>query len=387
MIILGPMKKLILASLSIVSIYSFAEGQPKWQPATDCRDNIRATACIVKPPTSVQDYFERPCQPGAESYVAQLQAAWDYLPPKLQKIYCHTRKIWIEEEMFSTGMASEYWEKVKGADGKDYYTNNGLILSLSKVKVFDTQTDLGLWLTHKEQTAFGLQMTDPISPLMPVFKADYHGFNARAMLIDLLMHEGGHFVDFANQVNRNDFMKCMDQNWQWIPDCVPPMQGAWLSISWEFDGSIRSKDAVFGGKPPCYYGEANGCKPEQMLDLNQATPIYREFFDSNAFVSPYAVAGPAEDFAESFLFYQTAKYLQTPTTSVDWSVAFADKPDQPISFFQRLPLGRLDAKMDYLRIFETAEWKYLPEAQFIPAEVIEGMKQPLKALNPIPCVR
>jgi hypothetical protein len=381
------MKKSILCALSMISIYSNAEGQSTWQPATDCRENIRATVCVVKAPSSVLDYFERPCQPGGEVYAEQLQAAYDYLPPKIQKIYCHTRKIWIEEEMYATGMASEYWEKFKAPDGKDYYMNNGLILSLSKVKVFDTQTDLGVWLTHKEQTAFGLKMTDPISPLMPVFKADYTGFKARAMLIDLLMHEGGHFVDFANKVNRADFMKCLDQNGQWIPDCQPPMQGAWLSLSWEYDGTIRAADSVFGGKSLCYYGPEHGCKPEQMQDLNQATPLYRQFFDANSFASPYSVANPSEDFAESFLFYQTARYLRNGTTDVDWSVTFADQPDKPVSFFDRLPFGRLDAKMDYLRIFEDGEWKYLPEVQYIPAEIIEGIKQPMKILQPVPCAR
>lgn len=380
------MKKLILAALSLIPFISFAEGQATWQPATDCRENIRAVVCVVKPPMGPKDYFDRACQGGEAAYAEQLQKAWDYLPPKMQQIYCHTRKIWVEQEMTATGMASQYYEKVKLADGKDYYTNNGLILSLSKVKVFDTEMDIGLWLTHKEQTAFGLGMTDPISPLMPVFQAVYTGFSARGMLIDLLMHEGGHFLDFANEVNRFDYKKCMDQNGAWIPDCVPPGQGVWQSLSWDTTGGIRADDSVFGGKPPCYYGADNGCKPEEMLNLNDATAIYRQFFDSNAWVSPYAVAGPFEDFAESILFYQGEKYLRNSVTNVEWSVSFADKPDQVLSFFDRLGLGRVDAKMEYQRAFDMMPWAYDPPKEYWPADQVEGIHKPA-AMNPIPCLR
>jgi hypothetical protein len=346
---------LLFTVLALTSLRAFA-----WTVPQDCRANIRAAVCRVAPLTKEQENnpaFERPCLGGEGTYAAELEKVHDELPPKLQKMFCHLRRIYVEEDFYATGYASRFAEVFRDGEGKERVRFNGNVLGLSRQKVFETRYGLSEWINRKEQTLFGRKMEEPLLPaVIPQLEMDYAGVKARPMLIDVVVHEFGHMLDSAQRFNSYEISGDLE--------AAPRLSGLWASVSWNPDGSIRAEDRYFGDRRPCYYG----CEGDKLWPLEKAAEIYREFIRAASFVSIYASVDTHEDFAESFLYYISENYLSPKGDDAKYFYSAVKFPNEDPLNLNGRDRGRIRAKMNFMAMFDAMPWKYEPEPFSISLE-------------------
>jgi hypothetical protein len=332
-----------------------------WSPATDCRANIRAVTCRVAPQSKNQENdprILRPCLGDEASFITELQKVHDELPPKLRKMFCHLRKIYIEEEFYATAYASRFIETYRDEKSLERVRLKGNILGLSRQKVFESKHTLSEWLNRKEQTLFGMKMEDPLSPEIPQLDYQYIGVKANPLLIDVVIHEFGHLLDSAHRFVKYETPfddKCLDDDNN-SPECKPRLTGLWASIGWSPDGTIRPEDRYFGDYAPCYYD----CPAEKQLHVSQAVPLYRAFIAKSSFVSVYASVDAAEDFAETFLFYISGNYLSPANSDAKYFISSVRFPGQSegTNLSSIKAHGRVSAKLNFMAMFDATKWKY-----------------------------
>lgn len=326
-----------------------------WKPATDCRANIAAVLCRVNPSTEEemkQGGVTRACLGGEEVYVQSIERVYDEMDPKVQRVFCSIRRIFVEEQFVATAYASMWPEEVE-MDGKKSWIVNGLVVGLSKQKLFVENYDISEWMNRKEQTIFGRKMSDDLLPeLVPQFTVVNGGYNADFKLLEVFTHEIGHLMDFTNDLNQAEFMQCIDRDGNWIPGCQPTVMGAFPSISWKSDGTHRAEDLTFDGKLPCYYG----CPEEDLHDINQAVRLYRGYVDSRAWVTPYAMNNSMDDWAETFTYFNLFNDVRRRGKAADVKITFPDGTSD--SLFENVGKGHIHAKMDFARLFFASEWVY-----------------------------
>ncbi len=327
---------------------------PRWKPAKDCRANIQAVLCRVTPQSKEQaadPRVGRKCLGGEAAFVSDIEKVHDNLPAKLQKMFCHLRRIYIEEELEGTAYATQFPEVYRDSSGRDRVRLDGHILALSRRKVFEAKYSLTDWLNRKEQTAFGRRMEDDPSPLVPAFEMNFSGVTADPLLLYVIVHEFGHLLDFAFG---HTTLRCGGNE----PVCKPELAGLWPSLSWLPDEKIRPEDRYFGEFRPCYYG----CEAEKTLPVENAAGVYRNFVEQKNFVSLYASVNAWEDFAESFLFYVGNTYFSPPTNSRKYFFAAIHLPgDDVINLNSRVDSGRILAKMKFMSMLDAMPWQYQPE--------------------------
>jgi hypothetical protein len=340
----------LIVIFTILVLSSFAGATPRsWSPAKDCRANIRAVTCRVAPLSEGQENDPRTlrrCLGGETPFVIELQKVHDELPPKLRKMFCHLRKIYIEEEFYASAYASRFTEVFRDKNNVERVRLNGNVLGLSRQKVFQSDYSLSEWLNRKEQTLFGLKMDDPLSNEIPQLDYQYIGTKANPLLIDIVIHEFGHLLDWAQRVVKYQIPnseKCMEDDTE-SAECKPRLTGLWASIGWSPDGTIRPEDRYFGDYVPCYYD----CPAEQKLHVSQAVPMYQAFIAKGSFVSVYASVDAAEDFAETFLFYISGFFP---------SIRFPGESDGTSLYSFNLQ-DRVNAKLNFMALFDAAKWKY-----------------------------
>lgn len=375
----------ILAVLSIAMSPALAV-QP-WQPAQDCRANIRAVTCRVAGGDDARQRdprIARPCLGGEEIYVLELTKVYDELPPKLRKAFCSLRKIYIEEEFSATGYSAIFPEVIRNPEGKDMVQFFGNVLGLSKHKIFTSKYSLSEWTNRKEQTIFGRKMEDPLLPAIPQFDISYVGVKANPLLIEVVVHEFGHMLEAAqNFITFEPSLeeKCEDPANDARPECLPKIGGLWSSISWLPDGNIRPEDRYFGTTAPCFYD----CEEKHKLKPEMAVAFYRALIAANSFVSAYASSDPFEDFAESFSRYIAETYFFPENDGEKYfftSVKFPDDQD-PINLNSMKNRGRIHAKMNFMTMFDAMPWKYLKDRFTIN---LEQYMNPPTAVRPRNCL-
>lgn len=343
---------LLLLTLNLYAGVAFAAPTTvAWRPAEDCRANIRAVLCRVNAQTEAQrkdPRITRECLGGEESFLPELLQVHDELPPKIQKMFCYLRCIYLEDNYAGTAYATAFQEIFQDGNGKEHVRTNGNVLALSIAKLLAGKVELRDWLNHKEQTMFGLKMTDPLSPLVPTLDADFAGVKAKPVLLYVILHEFAHLLDFSNNVNS---MYCDASE----PDCKSELSGLWPSISWLPNETIRPEDRYFGDFRPCYYD----CDAGKLASLAQAKEIYRAFVNKKSFVSLYASVTAWEDFAESFVFYVGNKYFSPAGEENKFFYAAVTFPgDEVINLNSRTGEGRIRAKMQFMEMFDVLPWQY-----------------------------
>lgn len=364
----------MLKSLTILATLAFycllggtaSAQQTGWQPATDCRANIRSVTCRVNPLTEAEakDPRNEPvCLGGEAEYSAELELVYDELPAKLQKMFCHLRKIYIEEEFYATAYANEFREVFKDEEGKEMVRFNGNILGLNRKKIFDSKYSLQEWIDRKAQVIFGRKTEDPLLPEMPSFRFDFVGLKSNRLLMYVVIHEFGHLLDFANEVvslRFDSFADCAQTMNANSPECNLQYAGLWSSTSWLPDGSIRPEDRYYADFRPCFYN----CSPDQALDPKHAVDFYRSFAAKRSFVSTYASVNPMEDFAETFTTYMARTYLtDLESNQQKYLLATVNLPGEEPIFINWLE-GRLWAKDNFMSMFDNIPWKYQRESEY-----------------------
>lgn len=365
---------------AVSALSSMAWANPRsWSPAKDCRANIRAVTCRVAPTPLEKEKdprIIRPCLGGEAPFVSELQKVHDDLPPKLRKMFCYLRKIYIEEDFYASAYASRFAETFRDENNVQRVRLNGNVLGLSRTKAFDRNYSLSEWLNRKEQTLFGLKMDDPLSPEIPQLDYQFIGVKARPLLIDLVVHEFGHLLDLAqNIVTQQSPVDeyCMEDDAVDKPECRPRLTGLWASIGWSPDGTIRPEDRYFGDYQPCYYD----CAAEKLLHVSQAVSMYRAFLAKSSFVSTYASVDASEDFAETFLFYISGNYFSPANSDTKYfysSIRFPGE-SEGTNLNSIKAQGRVNAKLNFMTMFDAIKWKYEPESS-ASVELRDYIKQP-----------
>ncbi|MGE4131284.1 MAG: hypothetical protein AB7F86_06575 [Bdellovibrionales bacterium] len=336
----------------ILSGYVWAGSAVAWQPATDCRANIKVATCRVNPFVNdkEEDHDQRPCLGGEEKYVQQIENAYDLMPKKVQQVFCGLRRIYIEESFYATGYASYISELKTDSSGREVWQANGLVIGLNKARVFENGWTLSEWYTRKEMTLFGLQMTDPIPPGFPNFQVSIQFLTSRLgnpLLYSTLVHEVGHLVDMMLDIVKRDPTGCLNSQGSFKSGCKPDYSGIWTSLSWSPQGKVLPEYQTPHLEAPCYYNCTKQNRP-----LASAKDFYFEIADKGQFVSPYAAVNPREDFADTFhnFFLEDGRYRQN-----DLYYLMVSDPGQGESISFRLR-GKGLYKFEFLGYIAETPW-------------------------------
>lgn len=272
------------------------------QAQQDCKQQFLDAICYVKDSNARErDASKRVCHPTPAKYVELLSKAYDELPHSIRPTFCHLKRLFIETEFNATGYASPFLEPApeESTEITDAYKTTGWIIGLNESRVLKSIWSLSEWMNRKEQTLFGIPLEDPLNEVTPKFQIDFEIEDSKIeLMVDVLVHETGHLIDFANKINNYDAFNCTSQDFK---DCDYLNVSAFALISWTPHSDWREQ-VKYSEQRPCYY-LCLGDDQWKPIDLNEAKNYYSGFLQKGGFISPYASVHPAEDFAESFTFY------------------------------------------------------------------------------------
>ena len=253
-----------------------------------CKARIQGLLCLVD---AWEDGKERVCLAGSETYAPRMVEVYETLPPKMQKLFCSMKVIFVEKTLSSLAYAG-----VSGVDEQGPF--NAVMGIREGLLARDENTnDVFGW---KEQKAFGVQAPPyQVLPGSPLVKAKMTGKNTALQYI--VIHEIAHVLDFANSANNfvcKQGETCDDDNWdqEYMRKHIPA-PASWSALSWSnsidpkpsFDFPLHEK--------LCFYDcQNNG------LSLQQMPEFYRQL-NAVEFITTYAAVNPWEDFAESSAFH------------------------------------------------------------------------------------
>jgi hypothetical protein len=263
--------------------------EPDSSVADPCKARIRGLLCLVE---LFEEGKERVCLAGGESYAPQLTEVYDGLPPKMQKLFCSLKVIFVEKSLEALAYAG-----VNGVDAQGAFDAVMGIREELLTRDFSINDVFG-W---KEQKAFGVQAPPfQVLPGSPIVKAKVTGKNTALQYV--LTHEIAHVLDFSNEANQ---LVCKagedckgDQEWdEAFGRKFEPVAGSWTALSWLNWVDPNPRHDFVLHKDLCFYG-CNG----KGLNLLQMPEFYRQL-NAVAYVTTYASVSPMEDFAESTAFH------------------------------------------------------------------------------------
>lgn len=255
MVCFASMKFLIAILLSFAS---FAYGEN----LTKCRAQIKKAICVVNPVDQENPFvsaYQRPCLEAPAKYTKLFQSHFDRSIPAIQCMYCSLEKIWIENELATTGYATPI------TDMQDNLVAAGVGFSR---KFLDANLSLADWLSQKEEMSFG-----KVKNLIRYHVAAKKKLSATDYAIN---HEFGHLFDYANKISNSNSAPFLDD---------------------ENRSEFLQKFSL------CFY-QCGG----EFIDKNQAGPLFHELLNSN-FQSTYATQSAKEDWAEVFALFVAIKYF------------------------------------------------------------------------------
>jgi hypothetical protein len=283
--IVGPSKRLeFIRDRKIVQA-----SEPDSSLGDPCKARIRGILCLVD---AWEEGKTRVCLAGGESYAPHMTEVYDGLPPKMQKLFCTMKVIFVEKDLESLAYAG-----VNGADELGAFDAVMGIREELLVHDYVAQDVFG-W---KEQKAFGVQ-APPFKTLpgSPIVSAKIAGKNTALQYV--LIHELAHVLDFSNQANHFVCKAGEDctgeQEWnEAFGRKFESVAGSWSALSWlNWVDPTRNHDFILR-RDLCFYG-CNG----KGLNLLQMPEFYRQL-NAVEYVTTYAAISPMEDFAESTAFY------------------------------------------------------------------------------------
>ena len=295
---------------------------------TNCRENIRQVICLVEPVKEGEEFENRKCIEGGDSYAPHFEKIYDNYPPLLQKMFCSLKHLYIEKIFFGTAYASTTTDQ----DGKP----NGAVMGIRQ-SVLDEQLSLQTWTSWKEQLSFGgVKDTYTITPNLPQVTTSSN-VQVNDLLYFILAHEFGHMFDFANSVNQFDDCSTPDSDDE-EPLCDAE-ENSWSALSWatnltpkvEFNFSLRSK--------LCFYF----CNAENKLSVVDVHLVYESLSKTN-FISTYAATNPYDDFADSLAYYVIDQKLNS-------SYVLDTKQNQTYDSMTKLKDPIFRSKYEYIENF------------------------------------
>lgn len=294
---------------------------------SECRENIAKVLCIVNPTEEGQQPENRPCLEGSEKYVGVFENLYDNYPLVLQKTFCSLNHLFIEKDFYGTAYAGTLIDE----DGNTV----GAIMGIRQ-SVIDEQLNLATWASWKEQLSFG-GVTDSytLTPTLPTIVLQSQ-VQTNDFLYFVIVHEFGHILDFANNVNKTTTCsEPIDKNED--PECEMH-KDSWGSISWITNQRPKFENEFLNRSSICFYW----CKgnPLNVADVPQ---VYRDLAKTN-FISIYSTTQPWDDFADSLAYYTMAKNLKL-NYSID------TKQGQTYDIIEKLNSPLFSEKYKYLEDF------------------------------------
>ncbi|MGE3756271.1 MAG: hypothetical protein AB7H97_00865 [Pseudobdellovibrionaceae bacterium] len=188
----------------------------------DCKENIRKVVCLVDPVQDEKIPVNRICLEGSANYAHFFEEIHDVFPSAMQKMFCSLKKIYIEKQFFGTAYAGE----LRNEQG-EYL---GAAMGIRK-SVLDESLNLHQWASWKEQLSFGgIADSYATTENLPFALTQNQRPDVNDFLYFVIAHEFGHFLDFANGVNRR--VNCpQPQPGQPWPECEFA-EGTWGLLSW-----------------------------------------------------------------------------------------------------------------------------------------------------------
>jgi hypothetical protein len=272
--------------VSILFLYTFyASGLSAAPVEKDkCTQHIEESVCLVDEPATEKNRFriDRTCLPGSEIYKEKIIETYKTFPPFVQQVLCGVKKIYIEKDFYGAAWsAMDDPKKLKSP-----------MIGILK-KDLDSNLKLQDFLTWFEQLSFG-GATDylalPNLPLMVVSPPEKKEYPYLSLT---LLHELGHILDY--QKFFNDF-KCKGNK-------CKPAPASWTEISWQ---------TIEKPKPDFTFKERNlicinRCK-DRFINVAKADQFYDDLH-SRGFLTQLAAFNAKEDWADTFAFYVSGKYM------------------------------------------------------------------------------
>jgi hypothetical protein len=286
---------------------------------TDCRAHIKEAVCVVDSASAQKS--ERPCVADNSTYVAEFEKVHDEVPPYLQKMFCSVRHFYIEADLKSLAYAAPVWTLGK-LDG----TNFGI-----RQSIFENKLAIEDVISWKEQTNFTDAPEYAVSQDLPRVGLRLETL-ANPILHYILVHEFGHFFDFANGVSEKS---CMYKNAS-DEDCTYTDDVSWGSLSWETPDSMKKSLALVEDDTFCFYFCEKADRSRSDFDT-----LYKNF-DQMPFATTYATSNSVEDFAETFTFFVNS-------TRSGWDKRYLLPDGQEILLVERFNSELLARKRNFVK--------------------------------------
>ena len=263
-------KNLGVLVIAICSLMGSGHASATGVDATQfCRERIAKIICLVDPVKAVltrTNVLTRPCLHDGQRYVAEILEIFDLYPQPIQRTMCGLKRIFIEKSFWASGYVHPHVNAI------------GI-----QQEFLENDTTISEWATWKERLPFAMSRLQqriiqglPVS--LPRIVAGAPGAAKQASYY-IIAHELAHRIDIANSIS--DIEK-----------------GNFARFSWQVrNRHVHSTALPSGWEKPCFY-LCNGHK----LELSKIAGIYEELIKS-PYVSLYATQNPAEDFAETLVFY------------------------------------------------------------------------------------
>lgn len=251
----------------------------------NCQEKLSRAICIVDSPATETDRYKphRPCvEEDTTKYTSQILAAYAFFPQIVQAALCSIQNLYIEKQFFGTAWSAPINEQVPQA----------MLLGLNK-REMDAELRLEPFLSWFEQLSFGGAKNFSVSPYLPTTTVEPSRWKSATFLIDTLLHEAGHLLDYKNHFNK---FECSSQT-------CKPASDSWAEIAWLSDLKPRPENDFGQRKSICI----NNCQANH-LDPKRSADFYKRLHQSG-FVTQLSAINPMEDFAETFSLYEKTHAL------------------------------------------------------------------------------
>lgn len=263
---------------------------------TNCLQKLNEITCVIND--------NGVCSGDGTKYTRQLRKIYEFYPDELKAMFCKLDRIQIDPELYELGQFHQTFSET---------SDNVLMRKISLRKtLFEEELTVSAMLSLEEQRFFGEEGKGRLSEQNwtaggdlsrgPIIDAEVpapEGVHAPLLLV--LTHELGHLVDAHFEIYlTEDCRPSLDLG---IPHC-PVNPGEFAGLSWaEYDRPLKKPELIYRRQVNALY---NGDE-EIFIPLDEAGNYYRSLYQSR-FVTSYSARSPAEDFAESFLYYFLERY-------------------------------------------------------------------------------
>ncbi|NRA68028.1 MAG: hypothetical protein HRU19_26330 [Pseudobacteriovorax sp.] len=293
----------------------------RFQRPSDCREHI--VDITYRCQTSSENSMTCNLDKKAADYLLLI---YDELDEINQKMFCSIREINFRDQMDSIALAAPVFYS------QNYYEDailDGVQLSFHS-SLLSNSFDHNKAMSWKEQKNFLHDEKERYQVVDDLPMIDWRDLGSREFIEYVLLHEFGHFFDFANGVNCQGF-------YDFDSDCDSWDSGTiWSRLSWSTPTRIIDSLNLFDSKVFCFYN----CEPGREIFNPQDS---YEIFEQMPFVTTYSMDNSLEDFAEVYA-------LTILSTKYD-ELFFYEFSGQQIDVAERMRSQLLAEKREFVTAF------------------------------------